>query len=355
MMLRVSIYLGAAALAAAAVSPAAARPVRKAPSLARRAAPPPPHEVLADGVCRYTVSQGGEPQDEVRFRFHSVELALPRHGAVTPVVAERDYRADLPEGAPESERRVYAHEVAHFDVALESMAPGDSGLKQWSRARVAPGLPPGREIEVLGLPWISCPPPRAGLTWLRTEALDFPHVRGRFRYQVTGLTTVDGRRAWRVERSLASDPKALRSVRELTAPAQVLQWQETFWLDAAGRELLRMERRLQLATRDAKPVELKLEVDWARKGVRPVAAAEYRARVEFFNQLAQLERQVMEARGRTTLDGASDLRELQQKLAGLREDHPQPRYQLTFEKLNLAIEQGLQSFRERANAPQKPG
>jgi hypothetical protein len=112
---------------------------------------------------------------------------------------------------------------------------------------------------------------------------------------------------------------------------------------------------MRVATRDAKPVELKVEVDWVRKGVRPVAAAEYRARVDFFDQLAQVERQVMDARARTTLDGASDLRELQQKLAGLREDHPQPRYQLTFEKLDTAIEQGLQSFRERENAPRKSG
>jgi hypothetical protein len=354
MIRRVPICLCATVLVAAGASPLAARPVRKAPAR-RPAAASAPHEVLADGVCRYSVSMEGAPLDEARFLFHSVDLALPRSGGVLPVVSERDYRQDLPEGAPEFERRVYAHEVMHFDVSPENAVTGDTGLKQWSRARLMPGLPPGPETRVLGLPWISCPTPRAGLTWLRTEALDFPHVRGRFRYRVAGLTTVGGQRAWRVERSLDGDAKTLRPVKELNAPAQALQWEETFWLDAAGREMLRMERRLRLATRDAKPTELKLEVDWVRKGIRPVATAEYRARVSFFDQLAQVERQVMDAVGRTTLDGASDLRELQQKLAGLREDHPQPRYQLTFEKLDTAIEQGLQSFRQRENTPPKPG
>lgn len=353
-MRRVPFCLAAAAVLAAFAYPAAARPVRKAPP-SRRAASPPPHEVLADGVCRYMVTQGGEPLDAVRFLFHSVDLALPRSGGVMPLVSERDYRQDLPPDAPEMERRVYAHEVAHFDVAPAKAAAGDTGPKQWSQARLMPGLPPGPETRVLGLPWISLPTPRAGLTWLRTQALAFPHLRDRFRYRVTGLTTVGGRRAWRVERSLAGDPHTLRSVKELSAPAQVLQWQETFWVDAGSGELLRMERHLRLATREATPAELSLEVHWEQKDIKPLAVAEYRDRVHFFNQLAQLERQVMDARARTTLDAASDLREYQQQLDGLREDHPQPRYQLTFEKLNMAIQQGLQSFQQQPNAAPKPG
>ena len=43
--------------------------------------------------------------------------------------------AHLPPGAPEIERRVYAHEVMHFDVAPEKAAAGDTGLKQWSQGR----------------------------------------------------------------------------------------------------------------------------------------------------------------------------------------------------------------------------
>jgi hypothetical protein len=354
MIRRVPICFGAAALAVAAASPAGARPVRKAPAR-RPAAASVPHEVLADGVCRYWVNMDGTPVDGTQFQFHSVDLALPRSGGVMPIVSERDYRQDLPEGAPEMERRVYAHEVAHFDVVPESAAAGDTAVEKWSEARLMPGLPPAPETQVLGLPWISCPKSSVGLTWVRTEALEFPHLRDRFRYRVTGLTTVGGQRAWRVERTLAGDPKALHSVKELNAPAEVLQWQETFWVTPVSQELLRMERRVRLTTRGAKPMELKLEVDWVRKGVRPVAAAEYHARVDFFGQLAQVERQVMDARGRTTLDGASDLRQLQQQLAGLREDHPQTRYQLTFEKLDMAIQQGLQSFQQRENAAPKPG
>ena len=152
MIQRVPICFGAIVLVAAAY-PAAARPVRKAASPARRpAAATVPHEVLADGVCRYTVSQGGEPQDEVRFLFHSVELALPRHGAVTPVVAERDYRADQPEGAPESERRVYAHEVGgEGEQALE--APDRRGQRPLQGFLRRAGLPrEARDVSIVAAP-----------------------------------------------------------------------------------------------------------------------------------------------------------------------------------------------------------
>ncbi len=346
-MRRVPLCLAVAAVAAA--HPVAARPVRKAPA-ARRAVSSTPQEVLAEGVCRYRVTMTGSPVDEVRFAFQSEDLTLPRHGAVTPIAAERDYRQDLPPGAPENERRAYAHEVSHFNLAPEKAAAGDSGPKQWIQARRSPGLPPGPEARVLGLPWISLPAPRAGLAWQRTEALDFPHIRGRFRYRITELTTVAGRRAWRVERSLTGGPKALGAVEELKGPAEVRQWQETFWVDAADQALLRMERRVRLAGHGQIPLELSLDVDWTRKGARPLSGAEYQARVQFFGELAQIERQVMDARARTTLDGASDLRELQHKLEGLREDHPQQRYQLTFEKLGTAIQDGLQSFQQRANS-----
>src|SRR5207245_1030216 len=148
---RFLICLAAAACVAAQVSPAAARPGRKAPSPPRVAAAPP-QEVLTEGLCRYALTLGGEPQDEVRFLFQGTEVTLPRRGAVTPVGVERDFRPDLPDGAPQSERQVYAHEVARFNVAAESALAGDTGLKRWSQPRLAPGMPPGRETEALGLP-----------------------------------------------------------------------------------------------------------------------------------------------------------------------------------------------------------
>src|SRR5262249_12587758 len=193
---RFPICLAAASWIAAQVSPAAARPVRKAPPPARAVAVPA-QEVLTEGLCRYTVSLAGEPQDEVRFLFQGTEVALPQRGGVTAVVVERDFRPDLPDGAPESERQAYAHEGTRFEVTPEDALLGDSGLTRWSRPRLAPGMPPGRETETLGLPWLALPTPRAGLTWERTEALDFPHLRDRFRYRVTGLTTIGGHRAWR--------------------------------------------------------------------------------------------------------------------------------------------------------------
>src|SRR4051812_48561395 len=147
------ICLAAAGCIAAQVSPAQAGPVRKAPSPARAVAAPV-QEVLTEGLCRYALTLAGEPQDEVRFLFQGTEVTLPRRGAITPVVVERDFRPDLPDGAPESERQAYAHEVTRFDVAPENALPGDSGLKRWFRPRLAPGMPPGRETEALGLPWL---------------------------------------------------------------------------------------------------------------------------------------------------------------------------------------------------------
>ena len=49
------------------------------------------------------------------------------------------------------------------------------------------------------------------------------------------------------------------------------------WSAADGSALLRAERRLRLATTDENPVELTLELDWLRKGERPVTLAEYKA------------------------------------------------------------------------------
>jgi hypothetical protein len=351
---RFPICLAAAGCVAAQVSPAAARPVRKASSPVRTAAAPP-QEVLTEGLCRYTISQGGEPQDEVRFLFQGTEVTLPRRGAVTPVVVERDFRPDLPYGAPQGERQVYAHEVTRFDVATDSALPGDSGPKRWERPRLAPGMPPGRETEALGLPWLSLPTPHAGLTWERTEALDFPHLRGRFRYHVAGLTTIGGRRAWRVECALLGDPAKPRPVKELKTPATVKQWQETFWVDATGQTLLRLERRLRLASTDPQPFELSLELAWTRKATRPLVAAEYRARIGFYNRLAELESKIQEAGARTTLDGASDLRELQSKVDDLREGFPHRRYELLFDKLNAWIQSSLQNFEAREKPDKQAG
>jgi len=311
--------------------------------------------VLTEGLCRYALTLAGEPQDEVRFLFQGTEVTLPRRGAITPVVVERDFRPDLPDGAPESERQAYAHEVTRFDVAPENALPGDSGLKRWFRPRLAPGMPPGRETEALGLPWLSLPTPRAGLTWERTEALDFPHLRDRFRYRVAGLTTIGGRRAWRVERVLVGDPARPRPIQELKAPATVKQWQETFWVDAAGQTLLRAERRLRLARTGEQPLGLTLEMTWTRKATRPLATAEYRARVGFYDRLAALERKIQEASARTTLDGASDLRGLRNKVDELREGFPQRRYELLFEKLNAWIEASLQNFQEPQNGEKPAG
>jgi hypothetical protein len=342
---RFPLCLAAAGCVAAQVSPAAARPVRK--TSAARAAVAAPQEVLTEGLCRYAIKQGGEPQDEVRFLFQGTQVTLPPRGGITPVVVERDYRQDLPDGAPESERQVYAHEVARFDVTPETAQTSDTGLKRWTRPRLSPGMPPGRETESLGLPWLSLPAPRAGLTWERTEALDFPHLRDRFRYRVVGLTTVGGHRAWKIERALLGDPAKARAVKELKTPAAVQQWQETFWVDAAGQTLLRAERRLRLVTTDAQPFELSLELSWTRKATRPLAVAEYRARVGFYNRLADLEAKIREAGARTTLDGASDLHDLQAKVDDLHEGFPQRRYELLFDKLNTWIQSSLENFQTR--------
>jgi hypothetical protein len=342
---RVNISLAAAGLVVAAVYPAAAR-VRKAPATAKKAPAPLPQEVLAEGVCRYVVRQGTEePQDEVRFLFRSADLALPRRGAATPVLSFREYRQDLPEGAPESEQGVYDQEMARFQVTDEPRAPGQSGPERWSVVRAAPGLPPARESQVLGLPWLSLAAPKAGQSWQRTETIPFPSLKERFTYTVAEMTTVGGRRAWRVERTLAARPSTPFSFRELRAPARVVRWQETFWVDVDGRALLRAERHLHLATIDETPVELTLDVEWARKGNRPVSMAEYQERGAVYAKLTQIERKVQEAGSRTTLDGAADLRE----------GYTNRRYQSAFDKVDRAIDGSLQRFLEQEQAPRQQG
>src|SRR5436190_17686903 len=69
--------------------------VRKAPASARPVTAAPPQEVLAEGLCRYRVSQGETPFDEVCFLFRSAELTLPPRGGATPVVVFRDYLPDV--------------------------------------------------------------------------------------------------------------------------------------------------------------------------------------------------------------------------------------------------------------------
>jgi hypothetical protein len=349
--------VGLAAVAyPAAARPAAPRKVRKPAAAARKAPAPVPQEVLAQGFCRFVVRQGtGDPLDEVRFRFRSADLALPRRNALTPILAFREYLPDLPEGAPEIEQLPYDQQADRFDVIEEGGAPGASGPERWARVQATAGLPPSRETEVLGLPWLLLSAPRAGQSWERTEALPFPRLRERFRYQVVGMTSVGGRRAWRVERTLAVKLPAQLSVRELQAPAGVTRWQETFWVDADGRSLLRAERHLRLATTDETPVELTLDVEWTRKGTRPVAVAEYRARTTLFAKLTSLETKVQEASSRTTLDGASDLRALKNDLDELRESYADRRYQATFDRVDHAIDGGLQHVLAMEQSQQRQG
>lgn len=353
MALRVIVCLAAAGLAAVAAHPAAAKPAarstKKKVVAVRKPAPKPvpAQELLAEGVCRYTLQQEGmDPQDEVKFIFRSAELALPRRGAVTPVMVFREYLPDLPEGAPEIERQTYDQEIARFELTEERRLPGQAGPASWFRVSAAPGLVPARESQVLGLPWLWLAEPRGGQTWERPEAITFPRLKERFRYQISGMTTVGGRRAWKVVRTLALKPSAQLSLPELKAPARVERWQETFWVEAGGREVLRAERRIRLTTTDEQPVTLSLEVDWARKSARPVAAAEVKARATLFARLTTLERKVAEASRRTTLDGAVDLRLLRQDMEDLREEFASHRFQPAFTRLERAIEGGLQRFQE---------
>jgi hypothetical protein len=347
--LKVTVCLAAAGLAAAAAYPAMAKPAAARSSKKKVVSAPKPapvQELLAEGFCRYTLQQEGmDPQDEVKFVFRSAELALPRRGAVTPVLVFREYLPDLPEGAPEIERTVYDQEVARFELTEERRLPGQAGLPTGFRVSAAPGLAPTRESQVLGLPWVWLSEPRAGQSWERAEALHFPRLKERFRYQIIGMTTVGGRRAWKVERRLAVPPSAQLSLKELKAPARVVRWQETFWVDAAGRDLLRAERRIQLTTTDQQPVTFNLEADWARKGARPVAAAEVKSRATLFASLTSLERKVAEASSRTTLDGAADLRLLREDLADLREQFASQRFEPAFSRVEGAIEGGLERFR----------
>jgi hypothetical protein len=359
-----TVFVGLAAISLGASSSAlygasrrvAARPAgpaRKAMVATRPVAAAPPQEVLAEGLCRYRVSQGEEPSDEVRFLFRSAELTLPQRGGTTPVVVFRDYLPDVPEGAPEIERMSYGQEIARFDLVPEAAGGKDGGPTRWSRPRPAPGLPLGREAELLGLPWIALPPPRAGLTWERSEVCDFPHLKERFRYRIIDLTTVGGRRAWRVERRLAGDPATARTVPELKTPAHVEQWLETFWVDAGSGDLLRAERRVGLVSNgspaEVPPTRLTLEVNWVRKGTRPLAAADYQSRKQLFARLDALEQKVKEASARPTLDGAADLRLLREKLEDLRDEFTQRRYEPAFEKIGAAIERGLSKFKDQAN------
>jgi hypothetical protein len=357
--LKVTVCLVAAGLASAAAVPVVAKPVAPRSSTKRvveAPKPAPAQELLAEGFCRYSLQQeGADPQDEVKFAFRSAELALPRQGAATPVLAFREYLPDLPEGAPEIERTLSLQEVARCEQTEEPRLPGQSGATAWFRVGAAPGLAPARESQVLGLPWLWLPAPRAGQSWERTEAIAFPRLKERFRYQVAGMTTVGGRRGWKVERSLAVKPSSFLSLRELKAPARVVRWQETFWVDAAGRELLRAERRIQLTTTDQQPVTLSLAVDWVRKGARPVAAAEVKARAALFAHLTRLERKVAEASGRTTLDGAADLRLLREDLADLREQFASERFSPAFSRVENAIEGGLERFRAQEEQGRQQG
>jgi len=116
-----------------------------------------------------------------------------------------------------------------------------------------------------------------------------------------------------------------------------------------------MERRLRLASMGEQPLEFHLELTWTRKATRPLVAAEYRARVGFYDRLAELESKIQEASARTTLDGASDLRELQSKLDDLREGFPQRRYELLFDKLNAWIQSSLQNFEDRQKPEKQAG
>jgi hypothetical protein len=309
---------------------------------------------MAEGVCRYSVRQGDVPTDELRFRFQSVDLTLPRQGDVTPVLSFRDYAPDLPEGAPESERGVYAREAARFEVTGTPRRAGESGPEHGSQVKLV-GLAAMRESEVLGLPWLPVAALKAGQSWESTESLSVPGFRERFRYQVVGMTTVRGHHAWRIERTLATRQGRPVVVQELKAPARVVRWQESFWVDAGGHELLRAERRLRLETTDESPVALTLELDWARTGTRPVPAPEYRAHAQFFARLRGLERKVQEAGARTTLDGRADLRELQEHLQDLRDSYPDPRYRTAFERLDLTIQQAIRRFEEQEEAPRTPG
>ncbi len=347
-MKRVQLCIAAAALVLATTGTALARP-------AARKTAPVPREIVAEGVCRFTVSQGGEARDETRFRFRSAELALPRRGAVTPVMAFREFMQDLPEGAPESERGVYAREVARYEISEEPKVPGESGPARWSRARAAAGLAPGRESQVLGLPWLVLGTPRAGQSWERTETIQCPRFHERFRYRILGMTLVNGRRAWKVERQLAARPTARLSLPELKAPARLVRWEETFWVDAGGQDLLRAERRLRFTTEDESPVELTVETDWARTGARPVPADEVHARATLFARLGRLESQVVEASARTTLDGAVDLRTLKNELEDLRDGYSGPSYQAAFEKVEAAIDAGIQQFQEREEVQRRQG
>lgn len=340
----------------------AARPAvpgkgRKAPASAPAPAAAAPQEVLAEGVCRYTVGRENDPQEEVRFLFRSAELKLPRRGKVTPVIVFRDYQQDLPEGAPEIERLPYNHEVARFEMLDRGSAVRDcdTGPENWARALPSPGLPQERESELLGLPWLTVAPLRPGLGWASRESSDFPHLRDDFDYRVVSPTTLGGRRAWRVERTFRPGSEGPRTVPELKGSARVLRWKETFWVDATGQELLRAERRVQLATQEVEPVQLTLEVDWVRKGTRPLTPSEYRAQARLFDRLSDLERKVKEASARPTLDGAADLAQLKRDLVDLREQFAQRRCQPAFDKLDTAIEQGMQAFQERQRGAGRQG